>query len=50
MTDQHIGRLVYKLTARADVLKGKWLSLGLKALLFCGYRRARDENPENPPE
>jgi len=50
MTDPHIGHLVYKPTARADVLKGTRLPLGLKALLFCGYRRARDENPENPPE
>jgi len=36
MTDPHIGRLVYKRTARADVLKGTRLPLGMKALLSAG--------------
>ena len=36
MTDPHIGRLVYKPTARAHVLKGTRLPLGLKALLSAG--------------
>jgi len=36
MTDPHIGCLVYKPTARADVLKGTRLPLGLKALLSAG--------------
>ena len=36
MTDPHIGRLVYKLTAWAEVLKGTRLPLGLKALLSAG--------------
>ena len=36
MTDLHIWRLVYEPTARADVLKGIRLPLGLKALLSAG--------------
>jgi len=36
MTDPDIGRLVYKPTARADVLKGTRLPLRLKALLSAG--------------
>jgi len=41
MTDPHIGRLVYKPTARADVLKGRRLSLGRKALLSAGTDEER---------
>jgi len=36
VTDPHIGRLVYKPMARADVLKGTRLPLGLKALFSAG--------------
>ena len=36
MTDPDIGCLVYKPTARADVLKGTRLPLRLKALLSAG--------------
>jgi len=51
MTDPHIGRLMYKPTARADVLKATRLPLSLKALLVrVRYKRAKDEDPENPPE
>jgi len=33
MTDPHIGHLVYKPMARANILKGMRLPLGVKALL-----------------